>query len=147
MLILAAANLEDGAGSHLQRGEHGRGPRADIVRRHPFDIPQPQREDGLRAISACTYEFSSTHNTSALSGLRERSTMSDLVQKEGISGKLARARPMEGSPNACHTRWIVDLRSPVASSLVRPTPLRTEPWLRAHCLRPQPPSGLHKDPS
>lgn len=41
---------EHRAGGDVQGSEQSRGAMTHVVVRHPFDISQPQREDGLRAI-------------------------------------------------------------------------------------------------
>src|SRR5271157_3542809 len=68
MPVARFALRDDRAIQHVERGEQRGGAMAVVVVSHAFEVTSPIGSTGWVRSSACTWLFSSTHSTSALSG-------------------------------------------------------------------------------
>jgi hypothetical protein len=105
----------------VERGEQSRRPVPDIVVGDAFRVAQPEGQDRLRPSSAWIWVFSSTHNTTALSGgFRYSPTMSrTLSTKAGSVESLKLFERCGCTPKSDSIRATVLFERPVSEAAER----------------------------
>jgi hypothetical protein len=105
----------------VERGEQSRRPVPDIVVGDAFRVAQPEGQDRLRPSSAWIWVFSSTHNTTALSGgFRYSPTMSrTLSTKAGSVESLKLFERCGCTPKSESIRATVLFERPVSEAAER----------------------------
>ena len=94
MAVFAAG--EDFAGGNIERGKERCRAVADIVVRHAFDIAQPYRQNGLRAVQRLNLALLiHTQDHGVLWGIQiQTDNIADFFNEKGIRGDFEMALPM-----------------------------------------------------
>jgi hypothetical protein len=105
---------EHWAGQHVQSREQCCRPVSLVVMGHAFDIAKTQRSSGWVRSNACTWLFSSTHSTNALSGgfrIRvEPDHIAQLLDEERIGRQLETFAAMRRYPKQLQISMHTGLR-------------------------------------